>query len=158
MNIVNTLTLRHLKENKKRTVITVIGIIISVAMLTATCVSVTSLAALYARDLLYMGGEWHAALPSATAQQIETLEKNTDLKYVAIDIFLCRENAEPDKIARNIRSFFKPDKVKTTVLKRGNFGSAKDIRPKVRTKVAPLRRIHNTGAKVIRALARRNHK
>ena len=83
MNIVNTLTLRHLKENKKRTVITVIGIIISVAMLTATCVSVTSLAALYARDLLYMGGEWHAALPSATAQQIETLEKNTDLKYVA---------------------------------------------------------------------------
>ena len=83
MNIVNTLTLRHLKENKKRTVITVIGIIISVAMLTATCVSVTSLAALYARDLLYMGGEWHAALPSATEQQIETLEKSTDLKYVA---------------------------------------------------------------------------
>lgn len=87
-----------------------------------------------------------------------TMDIYTDLKYVAIDIFLCRENAEPDKIARNIRSFFKPDKVKTTVLKRGNFGSAKDIRPKVRTKVAPLRRIHNTGAKVIRALARRNHK
>ncbi|MDO4153433.1 MAG: FtsX-like permease family protein [Clostridia bacterium] len=83
MKIVNKLTLRHLKENKKRTVITVIGIIISVAMLTATCVSVTSLAAVYARDLLYMGGEWHASLPSATAQQIETLEKNTDLKYVA---------------------------------------------------------------------------
>ena len=84
MKIVNKLTLRHLKENKKRTVITIIGIIISVAMLTATCVSVTSLAAVYARDLLYMGGEWHAVLPSATAQQIETLEKNTDLKYVAV--------------------------------------------------------------------------
>lgn len=83
MKIVNKLTLRHLKENKKRTVITAIGIIISVAMLTATCVSVTSLAAVYARDLLYTGGEWHAVLPSATAQQIETLEKNTDLKYVA---------------------------------------------------------------------------
>ena len=83
MKIVNKLTLRHLKENKKRTVITIIGIIVSVAMLTATCVSVTSLAAVYARDLLYMGGEWHAVLPSATAQQIETLEKNTDLKYVA---------------------------------------------------------------------------
>lgn len=83
MKIVNKLTLRHLKENKKRTVITIIGIIVSVAMLTATCVSVTSLAAVYARDLLYMGGEWHAQIPNATAQQIETLEKNTDLKYVA---------------------------------------------------------------------------
>lgn len=83
MKIVNKLTLRHLKENKKRTGITIIGIIVSVAMLTATCVSVTSLAALYARDLLYNGGEWHAQIPYATAQQIETLEKNTDLKYVA---------------------------------------------------------------------------
>ncbi len=83
MKIVNKLTLRHLKENKKRTVITIIGIIVSVAMLTATCVSVTSLAAVYARDLLYMGGEWHAQIPNTTAQQIETLEKNTDLKYVA---------------------------------------------------------------------------
>ena len=36
MNIINKLTLRHLKENKKRTVVTIIGIIISVAMITAT--------------------------------------------------------------------------------------------------------------------------
>ena len=100
----------------------------------------------------------HVAIMSIFQEGHLTMDIYTDLKYVAIDIFLCRENAEPDKIARNIRSFFKPDKVKTTVLKRGNFGSAKDIRPKVRTKVAPLRRIHNTGAKVIRALARRNHK
>ena len=100
----------------------------------------------------------HVAIMAIFQEGQLTMDIYTDLKYVAIDIFLCRENAEPDKIARNIRSFFKPDKVKTTVLKRGNFGSAKDIRPKVRTKVAPLRRIHNTGAKVIRALARRNHK
>ena len=103
MKIVNKLTLRHLKENKKRTVITIIGIIISVAMLTATCVSVTSLAAVYARDLLYMGGEWHAVLPSATAQQIETLEKNTDLKYVAVykamDGDLYSFNLHNDKLA-----------------------------------------------------------
>ena len=100
----------------------------------------------------------HVAIMAIFQEGHLTMDIYTDLKYVAIYIFLCRENAEPDKIARNIRSFFKPDKVKTTVLKRGNFGSAKDIRPKVRTKVAPLRRIHNTGAKVIRALARRNHK
>lgn len=55
-----------------------------------------------------------------------------------------------------MRNFFKPDKIKSTLLKRGNFGTPKDIRPKVKTKVAPLRKIHNTGAKVLRVLARRN--
>lgn len=82
----------------------------------------------------------------------------TDLKYVALDIFLCHENAEPDILSNEIRNLFKPDKTKTTVLKRGDFGNAKDIKPKVKTQVAPLRKIHNTGAKVIRALARRNHR
>ena len=86
-----------------------------------------------------------------------TLHVYTQLKYVAMDIFLCQENAEPDKLAQCMRSFFKPDKTKTTVLKRGNFGTAKELKPKVKTKVAPLRRIHNTGAKVIRILAHRNH-
>lgn len=85
-----------------------------------------------------------------------TMHVYPELKYVAMDIFLCQENAEPDKLAQGIRTFFKPDKTKTTVLKRGNFGSAKDLKPKVKTKVAPLRRIHNTGAKVIRILAHRN--
>ena len=86
-----------------------------------------------------------------------TLHIYADLKYVALDIFLCQEDAEPDKLSKEIRNFFKPDKTKTTVLKRGNFGNAKEIKPKVKTKVAPLRKIHNTGAKVIRILARRNH-
>ena len=35
MNIVNKLTGRHLKKNKRRTLITIIGVIISVAMITA---------------------------------------------------------------------------------------------------------------------------
>ncbi|ERL25314.1 adenosylmethionine decarboxylase [Mitsuokella sp. oral taxon 131] len=85
-----------------------------------------------------------------------TMHVYTALKYVAMDIFLCQKNAQPDNIASTLREFFKPDKIKTTLLKRGDFGSAKDIRPKVKTHVAPLRKIHNTGAKVIRALARRN--
>ena len=89
-------------------------------------------------------------------QGLITMHVYPELKYVAMDIFLCQENAEPDKLAQGIRTFFKPDKTKTTVLKRGNFGSAKDLKPKVKTKVAPLRRIHNTGAKVIRILAHRN--
>lgn len=35
MNIVNTLTIRHLKQNKRRTLVTIVGVIISVSMMTA---------------------------------------------------------------------------------------------------------------------------
>ena len=86
-----------------------------------------------------------------------TMHVYQKLKYVSLDIFLCQENAEPDKLGQAVRNYFKPDKTKTTVLKRGDFGSAKELKPKVKTKVAPLRKIHNTGAKVIRILAHRNN-
>ena len=99
----------------------------------------------------------HNALMLVLADGHITLHIYPDMKYVALDVFLCQENAEPDKLGQAIRTFFKPDKTKTTVLKRGDFGAPKEIKPKVKTKVAPLRTIHNTGAKVIRILARRNN-
>ena len=84
MNIINKLTLRHLKENKKRTVVTIIGIIISVAMITATCVSVTSLIHVFAQSEAYTGGNWHMELQNADAGQIEKLEQNEELQYVGV--------------------------------------------------------------------------
>lgn len=84
MNIINKLTLRQLKENKKRTVVTIIGIIISVAMITATCVSVTSLIHVFAQSEAYTGGNWHMELENADEYQIEKLEQNEDLQYVGV--------------------------------------------------------------------------
>jgi len=78
-----------------------------------------------------------------------------DLRYVAIDIFLCHEEPQPEPIYQQFQKFFRPDKTKTTLLKRGDFGKDREIKPKIKTRVAPLRKIHNTGAKVIRILARR---
>lgn len=37
MNIINRLTIRQLKLNRKRTTVTLLGSIISVAMITAVC-------------------------------------------------------------------------------------------------------------------------
>ena len=48
MNIVNKLTLRHLKENKGRTLVTTFGIIVSVAMITAVFVAMASFLQLFA--------------------------------------------------------------------------------------------------------------
>ena len=110
-------------------------------------------------DLLALNSEQvderHYVLLAILQEGHLSMHVYTDLKYVAIDIFLCKENAQPEELSKLFRNFFQPDKTKTTFLKRGDFTAAKDVRPKVKTKVAPLRKIHNTGAKVIRILARR---
>ena len=100
--------------------------------------------------------EDHYALMGILEEGHISLQVYGGLRYVAMDIFLCQEDAQPEAISKAMRAFFKPDKTKTTLLKRGDFTAAKEIKPKVKTHVAPLRKIHNTGAKVIRILARRN--
>ena len=42
MNIVNKLTTRHIQQNKGRTVVTTLGICVSVAMITAVFVAMAS--------------------------------------------------------------------------------------------------------------------
>lgn len=101
--------------------------------------------------------EDHFTVLSVFEQGHIALHAYMKLRYVAIDIFLCKENAEPEHLFKVLRSFFKPDKIKTTLLKRGDFGKEREIKPKTKTRVAPLRKIHNTGAKVIRILARRKN-
>ncbi len=100
--------------------------------------------------------EGHFAMMLILKEGHLTIHTYAGLKYVAADIFLCVQDAEPEILFKDLRNFFKPDKTKTTYLKRGDFGTVKDMKPKIKTRVAPLRRIHNTGAKVIRLLAHRN--
>lgn len=75
-----------------------------------------------------------------------------ELCYIGADVFLCQANAAPEELFGTVRKLFKPEKTKTTVLRRGDFGSVKDMKPKSKTKVAPFRKIHNTGSKVMRML------
>ena len=81
-----------------------------------------------------------------------TIHAFPELKYVSADAFLCDYNADPEKLFGTFRKLFKPEKTKTTVLRRGDFGAVADMKPKSKTQVAPLRKIHNAGSKVIRAL------
>lgn len=77
------------------------------------------------------------------------------LHYVATDLFLCEQGAAPEKVLQGLRNLFRPEKFRTTYLKRGDFTDSADMKPKIKNRMAPLRRIHNTGAKVIRLLAHR---
>ena len=96
--------------------------------------------------------ENHYAIIGANAKGHIALHIYKDLRYVAADIFSCEENSEPEEISKVLRKFFQPDKMKSTFLKRGDFGQEKDIKPKIKTKVAPLRRVKNAGAKVVKKL------
>nr|WP_231038592.1 S-adenosylmethionine decarboxylase [Pectinatus haikarae] len=78
------------------------------------------------------------------------------LKYAAIDLFVCKENNSPEKTVRALRKIIKPEETKMTYLCRGDFGTVSDMKPHIKVKIAPLRRIQNTGVKVIHLLPGRN--
>lgn len=83
MNIINKLTLRHLKENKGRTVITTLGICVSVAMITAVFVAVASFMNLFGEISLLNGGHWHVQM-TVDQQQLDKLEKDDRFSRIGI--------------------------------------------------------------------------
>lgn len=83
MNIVNKLTISHLKENKSRTVVTVLGICVSVAMITAVFVCLASFMKFYGDETIYSGGNFHAELYSVSKEDAEKMEKDDRIASVA---------------------------------------------------------------------------
>ena len=60
MNIVSRVTWRYMKKNKKRTLVTIFGVIISVAMVTAVLISISSFMELFRREEITNYGSWMA--------------------------------------------------------------------------------------------------
>lgn len=77
-----------------------------------------------------------------------------ELGYAAIDVFTCGDHSRPDKAVSVLKQFLKPEKTKTTNIKRGDFGSVSDMKPKIKISIAPMRRVRNTGTKVLNFLAK----
>jgi len=76
MNIVSKLTLRHLKENKRRTLVTIIGTIISVAMVTAVATLTFSFLDLMQRQTIADEGEWHVLYKDVNKEQLEAIKQD----------------------------------------------------------------------------------
>ncbi|MEK4564122.1 FtsX-like permease family protein [Alkalihalobacillus sp. FSL R5-0424] len=73
MNIVNKLTIRHLKENKKRTLVTILGTIISAAMIMAVATIGVSYTDLLKKQAIENNGNWHVSYKDITTEQIDSL-------------------------------------------------------------------------------------
>ncbi len=85
MNIVNKLTARHLKENKRRTLVTIFGVIISVAMVTAVVTLAVSFLDLMKRQSIAMDGEWHVKYENVSPEQIEAIKKDEATDTVVLE-------------------------------------------------------------------------
>lgn len=84
MNIVNKLTLRHLKENKGRTVITALGVIISVAMMTAVFVAIASFLNLFADISVLVDGDSVLQISNIDKKQVEILKSDDRIQTVGL--------------------------------------------------------------------------
>ena len=84
MNIVQKVTIRHLKENKRRSLVTMIGVIISVAMITAVTTLGYSFLDLMVRQHIAKNGEWHVLYKDVNNNQIKAIEEDSETKTIIL--------------------------------------------------------------------------
>ena len=82
MSIVNSLTLRHIKSHKRRSLLTVLSIIVSVAMVTAVFTSVFSFVTFSKDATLAYDGNWQAQLFYDETPDMSAF-KSDDIEYYA---------------------------------------------------------------------------
>lgn len=82
MNILNKLSIRNLKLNKKRTISTIIGIILSCSLICAVATMVTSFQETLIENAVNETGYYHLNLSNLTDDDIKTLENNRDIKNI----------------------------------------------------------------------------
>src|SRR5690625_2514084 len=101
MNIVNRLTLRHLMKNKRRTLVTLVGVIISVAMLTAVPTLATSFLDLAKKLHIEYEGKWHVLYKDVSKDQLHKIEgdQHTDQVILSRDLGYAnlKESENPSK-------------------------------------------------------------
>ncbi|MFC4401956.1 ABC transporter permease [Gracilibacillus xinjiangensis] len=80
----NKLTIRHLKQNRKRTIVTIIGVIISVAMITAVTTLGVSFLDLMKRQTIANNGDWHGLYRDVSAGDIEIINNDASVGELSI--------------------------------------------------------------------------
>jgi len=76
-----------------------------------------------------------------------------EVGFAAIDIFTCDSSSMPEKALAVIKCELVPEKTKNTLIKRGDFGSERDMKPRTKTNSGPIRKVRDTGSKVLKFLS-----
>ena len=82
MNVLNNLTIKNLKLNKKRTIVTIIGIILSVALICAVAGMVTSFQATLVNIAITDGGNRHLTVENVSKEDLKYFTNNSHVKSI----------------------------------------------------------------------------
>lgn len=88
MNIIHKLTFIHLKKNRKQTLVTLVGVILSVTMITAVATSTASFLDLLQRRVIRTDGNWHVLYHDVPVENLEliTQDKNTKISFLSQEL------------------------------------------------------------------------
>lgn len=84
MKVVDRVTLQYLKKNKGRTWVTILGVMISAAMLSAIVIIVFSAQDMMLRHTISSGGQWETKFYGVPAENTEELRENEKLASYGI--------------------------------------------------------------------------
>lgn len=84
MNLLNKLTIKNLKLNKKRTIVTIIGIMLSVALITVVSSIYSSGIKSLIKYETYEKGNFHAAFYKVPVSDIDIFENNRNIETINI--------------------------------------------------------------------------
>ena len=79
-----------------------------------------------------------------------------ELGFAAVDLFTCDSHSLPEKALLAIKKELSPEKTKNTLIKRGDFGSERDMKPRTKTNSGPIRKVRDTGNKVLKFLSNKS--
>jgi len=82
MNVMSRFTLRSMRANRKWTVVTLIGIVISTAMIAAISTLCTSFLELMRNETIATGGNWHAAVSGVRMEDVWVFENAGFVKEI----------------------------------------------------------------------------
>ncbi len=83
MNIFHKVTLQSLKKNKTRTIVTIIGIMLSAAMICAVTTFVSSIQNYILEYAIYNTGDWHGAVYSAAWSDYQSISADEKVSGAA---------------------------------------------------------------------------
>ncbi len=84
MNIVNRVTLQHMKQNRRRTLVTILGVIIAVAMITAVTTITGSFMDLFRRNTIRETGLWHVLFEQVPAERLDDLLQDENVQQASV--------------------------------------------------------------------------
>lgn len=94
MNVFNKVTLESLKKNRTRTIVTIIGILLSTALICAVTTFTSSMQNFILDSAIYVNGDWHASARGVATEEFEKVSNDErvsqcgysqNLGYVKID-------------------------------------------------------------------------